>query len=67
MRSMLSVQRQVDIHDSETVYFVIQDHHLIVPCIYLFVKLCVCCLFVMLRLSPGRVGLSKLGQNTCSV
>ena len=37
--------------------FVIQDHHLIVPCIHLFVKCCVFCLFVKLRLSPGHGGL----------
>ena len=32
-----------DITDSETVYFVIQEHHLIGSCIF-FVKLCVFCL-----------------------
>ena len=31
------------INDSETVYFEIQDHHVIVSCIY-FLKLCVFCL-----------------------
>ena len=34
-----------DINDSETVYFVIKEHHLIGSCIF-FVKLCVFCLFL---------------------
>ena len=54
-----------DINDSETVYFVIQDHHLIVPCrAYLF------CMFAKMRLRPNRdrdsSGKIRVASRQCS-
>ncbi len=61
-RQPASSDRQRDINDSETVYFVIQDHHLIVTCISTFVKFGVFCLLTLVRVAFRRCTTVPVGR-----